>query len=399
MTIAAPSSSTAHTFSPSKHPTLIALCAGNFLIGTGVMLPAGLMNDIASNLAVSVAAAGALVGVGAIAIGLGSPVMSALTTRLDRRVLLALCLALYGLLYVLSAAAPNFEGLVALRVVTLIAAAAFTPQAAASAGLIAGPANRAGAVVFVFLGWSIASVAGMPLGAYIGSYTGWRIAFAGFGALTLLGAWWVWRAVPVGIAVPPLSFADWRRVVTHPALLLTLAVTALSAAGQFTHFTYWAPIFKSELNAQPWLISALFAFFGAFGVLGTLLAAKYINRIGAARMIMVLLALMLVSLVMWPAVRGVVWLTLIPLALWGLACFSTNSSQQARLMGIAPALASASIALNTTMIYLGQAIGAFAGGALIKQGAMNQLVWAGAAFMAVAMVVSYLVRDSGTARQ
>jgi predicted MFS family arabinose efflux permease len=390
-TVSAP---TPAAFSPSKHPTLIALCVGNFLIGTGVMLPAGLMNDIAANLAVSVAAAGALVGVGAIAIGLGSPVMSALTTRMDRRVLLALCLALYGVFYVLSALAPDFNGLLALRVITLIAAAAFTPQAAASAGIIAGPANRAGAVVFVFLGWSIASVAGMPLGAYIGSITGWRAAFAGFGVLTLLGAWWVWRAVPAAIAVPPLSFAAWKQALTHPALLLTLLVTALSAAGQFTHFTYWAPIFKSELNAQPWLISLLFAFFGAFGVLGTMLAAKHINRIGAARMIMLLLALMLVSLLIWPAVRGAVWLTLIPLALWGLACFSTNSSQQARLMGIAPALASASIALNTTMIYLGQAVGAFSGGALIKSGAMNQLVWAGAGFMVLAMAVSYRVRDT-----
>jgi predicted MFS family arabinose efflux permease len=279
-------------------------------------------------------------------------------------------------------------------VITLIAAAAFTPQAAASAGVIAGPAHRAGAVVFVFLGWSIASVVGMPLGAYIGSIVGWRGAFAGFGVLTLLGACWVWRAVPAGIAVPPLSFAAWEQVLTHPALLLTLLVTALSAAGQFTHFTYWAPIFKSELNAQPWLISTLFAFFGAFGVLGTLLAAKHINRVGAARMIMLLLALMLVSLLIWPAVRGVLWLTLIPLALWGLACFSTNSSQQARLMGIAPALAGASIALNTTMIYLGQAVGAFSGGALIKSGAVNQLVWAGAGFMVLAMLVSSVVRDT-----
>jgi predicted MFS family arabinose efflux permease len=394
MTDRAASAPTASTFSAFKHPTLIALCAGNFLIGTGVMLPAGLMNVISANLAVTLAQAGALVGVGAIAIGLGSPVMSALTTRFDRRALLALCLLLYGLLYLISAASPNFDALLVLRVATLIAAAAFTPQAAASAGIMAGPAHRASAVVFVFLGWSLASVVGMPLGAYLGSIVGWRAAFAGMGVAILLGALWVWRVVPLGIAVPPLSFADWRRVITHPALLLTLAVTALSAAGQFTHFTYWAPIFKSELNAQPWLISLLFAFFGAFGVAGTMLASKYIGRFGAARTIMLLLSLMLVSLLIWPLARGVLVLTLIPLALWGLACFSTNSSQQARLMGIAPALAGASIALNTTMIYLGQAVGAFAGGALIKQGAMNQLVWAGAAFMVVAMIVSWRVKDS-----
>ncbi|MFM2398547.1 MAG: hypothetical protein RL341_704, partial [Pseudomonadota bacterium] len=356
MTDRAASAPTASTFSAFKHPTLIALCAGNFLIGTGVMLPAGLMNVISANLAVTLAQAGALVGVGAIAIGLGSPVMSALTTRFDRRALLALCLLLYGLLYLISAASPNFDALLVLRVATLIAAAAFTPQAAASAGIMAGPAHRASAVVFVFLGWSLASVVGMPLGAYLGSIVGWRAAFAGMGVAILLGALWVWRVVPLGIAVPPLSFADWRRVITHPALLLTLAVTALSAAGQFTHFTYWAPIFKSELNAQPWLISLLFAFFGAFGVAGTMLASKYIGRFGAARTIMLLLSLMLVSLLIWPLARGVLVLTLIPLALWGLACFSTNSSQQARLMGIAPALAGASIALNTTMIYLGQAV-------------------------------------------
>jgi MFS transporter, DHA1 family, inner membrane transport protein len=386
--------SNAAAFSPAKNPALVALCTGNFLVGTGVMLPGGLMNEIAANLSVSVTAAGALVGVGAVAIGLGSPLMSALTTRVDRRILLALCLALYGLLYLLSALAPNFDSLLALRAACLIAVAAFTPQAAASAGVMAGPEHRAGAVVFVFLGWSIASVAGMPLGALAGAYTGWRVAFAGFGVLTMLGALWVWRAVPRGIAVPPLSFAAWKAVLTHPALLLTLAVTALSSAGQFTHFTYWAPVFKSELNAQPWLISSLFAFFGVFGVLGTMLAAKHINRIGAARMILLLLTLMLASLLLWPAVRGIVWLTLLPLALWGLACFSTNSSQQARLMGIAPALASASIALNTTMIYLGQAAGAFSGGALVQAGAMHLLTWVGAAVMLAAMAVSTLVGDA-----
>ena len=73
---------------------------------------------------------------------------------------------------------------------------------------------------------------------------------------------------------------------------------------------------------------------------------------------------------------------------WALGCFSSNSAQQARLVAIAPALAAASVALNCSAMYAGQAIGAATGGWLIARGGMDTLHWAGLAGLLLAMVVS-----------
>lgn len=95
----------------------------------------------------------------------------------------------------------------------------------------------------MFLGWSVSSVLGMPLHAYIGEAHGWRYAFA-LVALSAAGAVWVWRAMPDGVLRQALSRAHWREVFTHPALLAIVAVTALGGAGQFTVFAYIAPFFS-----------------------------------------------------------------------------------------------------------------------------------------------------------
>ncbi len=379
--------------SPSRSPALLALCLGNFMIGTGIMLPAGLLNELAQGLSVSAAQAGQLIAVGALAIGLGSPIMSALTSRIDRRVLLAGSLASYAALYAASALAPGFEVLLALRVLALLLAAVFTPQAAAVAGRLAGPAGASAAVVFVFLGWSISSVAGMPLGSLFGALAGWRAAFLGMGLCAALAAVAVWFALPRGMAGLPLSWAAWRSVFGSPALMLVLSVTALSGAGQFTLFTYLAPVFKAELSASPTLISGLFALFGVFGVVGTAWASRRIGPLGARHTVLILLVCMLAALLLWPLTRGSLWRTLIPMALWGFACFAVNSSQQARLLGLAPSLASATIALNSSCIYLGQAIGAIAGGRLIAGDSMALLPLVGAVFMMIAIAASSVAPD------
>ena len=97
---------------------------------------------------------------------------------------------------------------------------------------------------------------------------------------------------------------------------------------------------------------------------------------------------MALSLLLWPLGTSLMLAALVAVP-WALGCFSSNSAQQARLVGIAPALASGSIALNSSAMYAGQAIGAAAGGWLIvNTGSMDQLHWAGLASLLAAMAVS-----------
>ena len=98
---------------------------------------------------------------------------------------------------------------------------------------------------------------------------------------------------------------------------------------------------------------------------------------------------MALSLLLWPLGTWALWLQAAVMVPWALGCFSANSAQQARLVQMSPVLAPATVALNTSAIYGGQALGAALGGGLIAQGLMRHLNWFGLALMLTAMVLSW----------
>jgi predicted MFS family arabinose efflux permease len=360
---------------------------GNFAIGSGVMVVTGAMNDIVGSLQVSVALGGQLVTVGALTVGLGAPLLAAWVSGGDRRRLLTFWMAWYGVGHLLSALMPGYTWLAVLRAATLLGAAVFTPQAAAAIGAMSPPAERGRGIAFVFIGWSIASVLGMPLHAYVAETAGWRSAFALVGLISLAAAWAVWRALPSGLQSAALTRRDWRAALTHPVLMAIVLVTALSGAGQFTLFAYLAPYYRQVLQASPGQISLLFFAFGVGGVLGNALLARHLDRVGTERAVALLLLAMALSLVAWPLGAGLVSMMLV-FAPWAFACFASNSAQQARLGAAAPVLAPALLALNSSAIYVGQALGAASGGAIMARWGFGPLHWAALAWMLLALALS-----------
>ena len=364
-----------------------ALLFGNFVIGAGVMAVPGTLNDMARSLDVSVALAGQLIAIGAIVMGLGAPLLAGWVAAFDRRRLLALSLVWYAAGHGLSALMPDWATLWPARALCMLAAAVFTPQAAAAIGHMAAPEERGRAITFIFLGWSLASVLGMPIAAWLGETFGWRVAFGAIAALALAAAAWVATVMPDGVKPAALSRRAWKEVFTHPVLMAIVLVTALQAAGQFTLFSYFAPYYKLMLNATPEHISLLFAWFGAFGLVGNVMLTRHIDRIGAARAVLATLGLITLSLLLWPLAHGFVAMALV-LVPWALGCFATNSGQQARLGLAAPALAPALMALNTSAIYLGQALGAASGGWIVAHGGYAPLSRVGVAWMLLALALS-----------
>ena len=367
--------------------SLWALLFGNFVIGTGIMVVPGTLNDISHSLQISTATAGQLISAAALMVCLGAPVFATLIRNWDRRQLLALSMAWYGALHLVCASLPGFSALLPLRILAVIPAAIFTPQAAACVGLLVPPTHRGRAITMVFLGWSVASVLGMPMAAWIGGTWGWRTAFVLIGLLSFASALWVWRAMPDGVKPPALTLESWRSTLQSPALMLCIAVTALYSAGQFVLFSYFAPYFKTTLQTTPAQLSLLFGWFGAFGFLGNMLASRYIDRVGAPRMVLVCVGLMALSLLAWPLGTSLALAAVVCIP-WALGCFSSNSAQQARLVGLGPTLAGGSIALNTSAMYAGQALGAAGGGWLIAADQMDALHWLGFGGLLAAMAVS-----------
>jgi len=358
----------------------------------------GTLNDISSSLAIPVPVAGQLISAAALMMALGAPLLATVVAGWDRRRLLALTMVWYALLLGLCALTQDFGTLMFLRVLAVIAPAIFTPQAASCVGLLVPAEQRGRAITMEFLGWSVASVLGMPLGAWIGGTLGWRSAFLFVAGLSLVSAAWVWRAMPDGIRPPALSRAAWGEALQSRALMLCVAVTLLYSAGQFVLFSYFAPYYKALLQVTPLQLSLLFAWFGMFGLLGNVLMSRHIDRLGAPRAVMIAVACMALSMLLWPLGTSLVLAALIAVP-WGLGCFSANSAQQARLVGIAPALASGSVALNTSAMYAGQALGASSGGWLIAHNGMTDLHWYGLVGLLAAIAMSWFATRQPAHRQ
>jgi predicted MFS family arabinose efflux permease len=366
---------------------------GNFAIGCGVMAAPGSLNDISSALAVSPAAAGQLVTAGAVAMGAGAPLLAAALAGWDRRHLLTMALLWYAAGHAAAALMPSFAALLPVRVIGVIAAAVFTPQAAGAINFLAPAEHRGRAITTVFMGWSLASVLGMPMGSFVAEAYGWRWAFGLVAVLSVAAAWGVWHEMPGGVKPTPLSWRSWRGALTHPLLMGMVAVTALSSAAQFTLFAYFAPYFRQVVGASAAQVSILYFWFGTFGVVGNVLLSRQIDRLGAARCVTIALGAIALSLLLWPltgpggvaaSATGMA-LVLVP---WGLGCFASNSAQQARVSESAPALAPALLAMNTSAIYVGQAIGAGSGGALLALQGFGPLPWAGLGWMTLALTLS-----------
>jgi len=344
---------------------LLALCLGNFVIGTGTLIVPGMLPTLASGLAVSLPVAGQLITAYAAAICIGAPLLAALTSRVDRRTLLVAIQGVFLAGHGAAALVSSFAPMLVARVFSSAGAALFSAQAAATAALLVPPEARGRAIAFVFLGWSIASVVGLPLGAYVAATLGWRAGFALVAAGALAAAAAIWTFVPPGLKVQPVDARLWRALLGNRQLLEVVAVTALLSCPAFGLFAYLVPAMHALLDASPETTSALLAAFGIAGVAANMLAIRFMDRISASKVVFVCLLAMLAAHLLLPWSRDSLPVAVAVVLLWGAGALPGNSGQQARLAALAPALASVSIALNTSAVFLGQATGAAAGGLLL----------------------------------
>ncbi len=372
---------------------LLALCFGNFIIGTGTMIVPGMLPALAEGLNVSLPVAGQLVTVFAISIGITAPILSGATSRYDRRLLLVGIMLLYFVGHLVSALVSSHTVMMVVRGITAISAGLYVAQAASAAALLVPSEDRGRTMAFVFLGWSIAAVFGLPAGAYVGATLGWRTGFELVAAGCLISAIWLWFALPSGLRVTPIDRAMWGRLFRHPSVLLVASVTIFITAGQFVIFPYFVAGAIALVQATPLKVSILLATYGVFGLAGNLVSGRLCDRLGAQRVVMGMLVFLMASQFIWTSSQGVYMLMALSMAVLGIGSFSSNSSQQVRLATLAPELASVTIAFNSSAVYIGQAVGTSVASVILARmsgaEAYAALGWGAASMTLLAMAVSW----------
>jgi MFS transporter, DHA1 family, inner membrane transport protein len=369
-----------------------ALMLGNFFVGVCVLAPAGMLKQLARGLAITEPQAGLLVTWGAVVLCIGSPLTSWLTSRMDRRALLATVLALLAVGHAISTLATSYPALLAIRLVMVAAAAPYTPQAASTVALLHPEGRRASAIAFVFLGWSLAVAVGLPLVNFLASHLGWRASYGVFAGGAAVGCLLVLAWLPGGLRGAPVSMKSWARIAHHRRILLILLLTAVQIAGQFAIFTYLGPLLGRLASASQGTVAAFFATFGVMGFVGNLLATRAAGRLGALLTSLLFLVSMLLGVSLWSFGAGATIVMGVGVAFWGLGFAAINSMQQARLVAAAPDLAAGSVALNTSAIYVGQAAGSALGGLLLARELPLTIGYAAVALLVASVALLFYTR-------
>jgi len=365
---------------------------GNIITGCSVLAPAGMLGELSSGLGVTIRDAGLLITFGAIVLCIGSPLSAWLTSRIERRTLLTATLGVFALTNAASAFAPDYTTLLVLRLVMLAVGALYTPQAAGTAALIVRPEKRGSTIAYIFLGWSLAAAVGLPLITFIASRYGWRAVYGSIGLMGcvsfLLLAW----RLPGGLLGAPVDLKTWTDVARNRMVLLLLLITTLQMSGQFVVFTFMGPLLTKLTQAGPDAVGLVFLLYGVCGFIGIVIATRIVDSWGAYTTSVLFTVLLLTGVTGWALSAGIYPLMAGSVAIWGLGFASTNSMQQVRLVTAAPALASASVALNTSVLYVGQAVGSAIGGMLYARDMLYGAGYIAAGFVALALIVVLLTR-------
>ena len=352
---------------------LFALAVAAFGIGTTEFVILGLLPEVAQDLAVTIPAAGMLVSAYALGVAVGGPILAVATARLPRKTTLAWLMALFILGNVGCALAPNYQWLMIARVATAFCHAAFFGIGAVVAGSVVEPHKRAQAMSLMFAGLPLANVLGVPLGTLMGQHLGWRSTFWAVAVIGVLAILAVLRWVPNLRHTLSGSALGEFRVLRNKQVWLALALSVVASTSMFTVFTYIAPILRDVTGVSPQNVSGVLLLCGVGLTIGNLLGGRLADwrlmpsLIGIFSVLAVVLAAFhFTSAWLWPSVATVV--------LWGLVSFSAGTPLQARVIsqaGDAPSLAST---LNIGAFNLGNAIGAWLGGAVITAGGSLQSI-------------------------
>jgi predicted MFS family arabinose efflux permease len=369
------------------------LMLGNFATGLCILAPAGMLPILADGVGVGIREAGLLVTCGAVILCFGSPIVAWLTTRIDRRTLLVGSLGFMVIGQAASAMAPNYATILVLRLAMLAGAAVFTPQAAGTIALLVPEKQRSGAIAFVFLGWSLAVAGGLPLITFVSAYVGWRGAFAAASLAALVPAILLIFALPRELRGPPLSLHSFNVLAHSRKIILLLLITILPISGQLIVFVYLAPLLQKLTGASHEVIGLMFALFGVAAFVGNVIATNIVGRLGGFATSGIFLTCTLIGLLLWSFGIGYLPVMAAGIAFMGLGFAATNSMQQARLVQAGPDLASASVALNTSGVYVGQAIGSGVGGIMFGLGWLPGIGFVGAAFVLAGIAVWSMTRE------
>lgn len=348
---------------------LYALALAAFAVGTAEFIIAGLLPTLAADLQVSIPDAGLLVTGYALGVAIGGPILALATAHLPRRPMILSMVALYALGHVLCALAPNYAVLLAARVLVALTHGLFFGNATIAAAQVVPFERRGAAISIVLAGVPLANLLGVPFGAAIGHWLGWRASFwgiAGLGAIAFVAIALTLPAVREESSEPPVPWREQIGVLFRHQISLSYLILFVLLIGVLAFNTYQVPFLITETgipeaNTPPWLFA-----YGAGAIVGIFAGGRLADW--------KLMPSMLGATLAYAAVSAAILLVMhspagmfVAMVVLGATVYAFTVPPQTRIVHNSAGAQTLAATFIATAFNLGYALGAFVGATLLQQ--------------------------------
>ncbi|WP_299139709.1 MFS transporter [uncultured Vibrio sp.] len=374
---------------------LLALTLSAFAIGTTEFVIVGLIPTMATDLNVSLPSAGLLVSLYALGVAIGAPVLTALTGKWNRKLVLLTVMSLFVVGNLLAWQAPGYNTLIAARILTGLAHGVFFSIGSTIATGLVSKDKAASAIAIMFTGLTVALVTGVPLGTYIGQTFGWQATFlivALLGLIALIGSAIL---IPSNLKQPPAAkISAQLKVLIQPRLLLVYAITALGYGGTFTAFTFLAPILENVSGFDSSSISLIMLVYGVSVAVGNIWGGKMADKMGPIKALTVIFSGLAAVLVLFNFAAVNPYASVATILAWGAFAFGNVPGLQVYVVKLAekytPDAVDVASGLNIAAFNVGIALGSWGGGLIVAESGLMNTPWVGAVIVLIALGLTRL---------
>ncbi|WP_335872559.1 MFS transporter [Bacillus sp. 2205SS5-2] len=377
----------------TRHWVLIlTLALLTFVLGTSEFVIVGILSEISSGLNITNPKAGTLVSAFAITFAIATPIVMSTTSHFPKRKWMLYLIGAFTILNALSAVTASYTVLLGLRMMTAIVTGVLISLAMIVASETMPITKRGIAISFVFGGFTLANVAGVPIGTVIASWFGWNATFmltTLLGALAFISCFLV---LPKNLSQIRSSMRDQFSLLTHPRILIAFFIPALGFSGTYAVFTYLVPILEG-MGAPNHSISIILFGYGFIAIFSNILAGKIAshNAIGRLRFVFLAQAFVLFGL-FWTTNHFT--LGLVNIGLMSLMGILLTTSTQIYLIDLAgtyqPKATGLAASLMPVASNVGIAMGSALGGLVYHQGELMNITWVGGILAICASLLTFL---------
>ncbi|MDV8153904.1 MFS transporter [Acinetobacter pittii] len=381
----------------SRTIQIYILAAISFLIGTAEYAIAGILDYISTDLKISVAAAGQFITIFSIAFGIGTPLIITFTSQLNRKNLLLYATLVFALSNIAIAFFSSYLMINIFRAISGLSAGVLEVVCLTIAAAISPPEKKGSAIATIVMGFSIALVAGVPLGRLLLKYIDWEIIYLVIGLLSFLLFFIISKNISkIDNNEKGLPLSQQFKFFKNPLIATTFLITLFWINAYSIIYSYISPFLLDVSKMTDSNISLILFFCGISSIFGSKIGGFLTDKYGSQLTLflgLTLQSLMLLSISFFNISLFLIFLLLI---IWTLSAWSSGPALQFNLIKLAPLSTSIMFSLYASILQLGMALGAMLGGIVIQKSNIEYIPWVAESSILIAillMSIFYIKKD------